>query len=965
MNPSRLRACLFACAFILFAVTWVARSVDAQAPLLPGFELSHHALDPFAGNVWPGDFNRDGVTDLVGAAFYADASRSGYFTAVAIGNADGTFREPIISTGTLTPWAVGDFNGDRHTDVIGIDHTQESGPPSLYILAGNGDGTLGQLHLVDAASDQPFTFAIAADFNADGRRDIIAGQQPDRVFVYAGNRDFTFAPRQLLVTGTGPADAVHGDFNGDGRRDFVVANRDSDSISLFLNDGGLLFRRSDVGLAGPATDITARDLDGDARPDFVVSSAPHGTTPGAGRVFVLRGNGDGTFNPATSYDTGRGAYQVVVGDFTHDGRTDIATANRSGALAACGGGAASFDTVSLLAARADGTFAPAIHFSLVENNEPFDVSHVNTVLSLNTSDFNGDGHQDLVASNGAVLLSRAPAPNRLPVPEADSDSARDPSHFVIGRATDPDFHALTFTWTDGAGNVVSEAGTDCVQLEVGDNLFTLTVDDGHGGRASAPANILWFIDDALQITAPNAFSNEILYADTPYTVEWLAFPDWFTSFGLYYQSEFDGPLTPVAECQDLPAASRACVWERPVAGNERQLVLLGHRPPGKPTATAFSASFQVGGAKPGTLPDNWDQGTVGDTILGAASHENGTFTVKGSGADIWGTSDEFHWANMLVQGDFEFIARVGSVENVNRWVKAGLMVRNHNLPNAAHASVFATPGRGIAFQRRRSEAATSVHTAGPALTAPVWLRLVRFGNEFTAYSRRTTSDPWTRIGSDTIPVHEIATVGLVVSSHVDGRLATATFDSVSITPPRRWVGADVSGASTVFAGSHVDSGGTVTVRNRGRDIWGTSDEFRFAYMPMSGDGSIVARVAGIENTDAWAKAAVMIRESTAPGSRHAMTLVSAAKGLALQYRPETDGTSLSASFNPSSGLRWVRLVRQGNVFISSVSSDGVTWHEVARPTITMGSNVLVGLAVTSHNASAYTTGVFDNITIVP
>jgi regulation of enolase protein 1 (concanavalin A-like superfamily) len=337
----------------------------------------------------------------------------------------------------------------------------------------------------------------------------------------------------------------------------------------------------------------------------------------------------------------------------------------------------------------------------------------------------------------------------------------------------------------------------------------------------------------------------------------------------------------------------------------------------------------------------------------------------GSGADIWGTSDEFHWAHLLVQGDFEMIARVASVENVNRWVKAGLTLRESGLADAPHASLFATPGRGIAFQRRRTTGGTSVHTAGPLLTAPVWLRLVRFGQEVTAYYRRTAAETWTPIGSDTIPMFQIVNVGLVVSSHVDGRLAAATFDNVSITPARAWLSADVSGASTVFGGSHLDSGGTVTVSGRGVDIWGTSDEFRFVYMPMSGDGSIVARIARIENTHAWAKAAVMIRESTAPGSRHAMALVSPGKGVALQYRPTTGGTSAGVPAAAGAAPRWVRLTRQGNTFVGSMSSDGTTWREIGRTTVAMGANVLAGLAVTSHNTSVHATGVFDQIAIVP
>src|SRR5690606_15874615 len=111
--------------------------------------------------------------------------------------------------------------------------------------------------------------------------------------------------------------------------------------------------------------------------------------------------------------------------------------------------------------------------------------------------------------------------------------------------------------------------------------------------------------------------------------------------------------------------------------------------------------------------------------------------------------------------------RVGSVEHVDVWTKAGLMIRGDMTPGSIHGSVFVTPGRGIAFQRRLAGMAASVHTAGPLLAAPVWLRLVRAGDTVSAFYRQTESQGWQPISvpqTFTSLPHAVQ-VGLAVTSH--------------------------------------------------------------------------------------------------------------------------------------------------------------------------------------------------------
>ncbi len=151
------------------------------------------------------------------------------------------------------------------------------------------------------------------------------------------------------------------------------------------------------------------------------------------------------------------------------------------------------------------------------------------------------------------------------------------------------------------------------------------------------------------------------------------------------------------------------------------------------------------------------------------------------------------------------------------------------------------------------------------------------------------------------------------------------------------------------------------MRASGADIWGTADAFHFVYQQMSGDFTIQARVASVQQAATWSKAGVMIRETLSASSKHALALVSAAKGVALQWRPTTGGDSLNRTGSLSAPPRWVRLQRSGSTFTASESSTGSTWTTIGTASISMASTVYVGLAVTSHSTSATTTAVLDHV----
>ncbi len=158
--------------------------------------------------------------------------------------------------------------------------------------------------------------------------------------------------------------------------------------------------------------------------------------------------------------------------------------------------------------------------------------------------------------------------------------------------------------------------------------------------------------------------------------------------------------------------------------------------------------------------------------------------------------------------------------------------------------------------------------------------------------------------------------------------------------------------------------GQILMNAIGTDIWDSADEFRFAYMSLDGNGSILTRVDSIMNSNAWAKAGVMIRETLDAGSKHAMVVVTPSNGISFQRRPATNAASENTDATGLAAPYWVKLTRTGNVFTAQRSEDGVTWIDIASTNpveIPMAANVYIGLAVTSHDAAISTGAEFSNV----
>ncbi|MCU4742473.1 hypothetical protein [Natronoglomus mannanivorans] len=194
--------------------------------------------------------------------------------------------------------------------------------------------------------------------------------------------------------------------------------------------------------------------------------------------------------------------------------------------------------------------------------------------------------------------------------------------------------------------------------------------------------------------------------------------------------------------------------------------------------------------------------TVGAGSLGtvvATKHVGATvdtgITIDGAGEDIWNDADAFHYYFDDVEGDFDAVVRVDSIEATSDWAKAGLMVRDGLAAGAANAMIRTTPGHDTSVQWRSSAGADAVSTtsdggeaqsevAGGTIDAD-WQRLVREGDTLSAYAS-SDGDEWTlvaELSSGEVSLGDSVSLGLAVTSHNPGTLCEAEFSELAGVEP--------------------------------------------------------------------------------------------------------------------------------------------------------------------------------------
>ncbi|MDA3962188.1 MAG: hypothetical protein PF961_15460 [Planctomycetota bacterium] len=207
-----------------------------------------------------------------------------------------------------------------------------------------------------------------------------------------------------------------------------------------------------------------------------------------------------------------------------------------------------------------------------------------------------------------------------------------------------------------------------------------------------------------------------------------------------------------------------------------------------------------------------------------------------------------------------------------------------------------------------------------------------------------------------------ATITLAVS---DGSKSSKRTFVVTVTSglPAGITAQDIG--SPGATGSATGDGSSYTIQGAGADVWNKADAFQYMSESITGNVDVVVRVDTQGNTNAWAKAGIMLRESTAVGSRHVSVFVTPSNGIAFQYRDTTDGSSSHIAGRKLKAPAWLKLTRRGNVFTAYSSGNGTSWTKVAARTIDLATTSQAGLAVTSHKSGTLSTATFSQYLITP
>ncbi len=351
------------------------------------------------------DFNQDGVPDIA----TSEGSSFGSNLLLLLGKGDGAFQVSVSSSITGEPVAAGDLNGDGKPDLI----IKSIGPIFLQVFSNEGNETFaaGQILSWPGVNNSNALSVALSSLGSDQKPGLVvavSGTQPnnqnlpDIVTVFRGNDDGTFvvfpsypppAPGALGISLQTTLDGspVVGDFNGDGRPDLGVgivstARNKADGVATYLNTReGFAPAITTTALANasdPPAFVASGDFNGDGRLDLALSTTP-GVPPGPAPsgISILLGNGDGTFQPATTYAVDATG-PLAVGDFNNDGKLDVIGID-SNSLS---------PGVSVLPGNGDGTFDFPVNSAL------------GTLESFAVGDFNRDGKLDvagLLAVTGA------------------------------------------------------------------------------------------------------------------------------------------------------------------------------------------------------------------------------------------------------------------------------------------------------------------------------------------------------------------------------------------------------------------------------------------------------------------------------------------------------------------------------------------------------------------------------------
>lgn len=242
---------------------------------------------------------------------------------------------------------------------------------------------------------------------------------------------------------------------------------------------------------------------------------------------------------------------------------------------------------------------------------------------------------------------------------------------------------------------------------------------------------------------------------------------------------------------------------------------------------------------PDPLPAPWMSADIGYVYVpGDVCFNNGVYTIKASGDDIWNTADAFHSVFQPITGSkMEITARVVSVDNTDGWAKCGVMFRSNLDPGSPHVFMAMTPGNGAAFQNRMVQSGISLNDNRVAIHIPYWVRISGDGNKYTGYFSPDGVN-WTVVDSLTLALGNHAYIGLAYTAHNNTVSGTAIVDHVSVILHQDSITVSLSG----FTGTNVNNQYTQLNWTTGQEL--NFDHFEIEHSTSTTNFSAIGTVPG-------------------------------------------------------------------------------------------------------------------------
>ena len=358
-------------------------------------------------------------------------------------------------------------------------------------------------------------------------------------------------------------------------------------------------------------------------------------------------------------------------------------------------------------------------------------------------------------------------------------------------------------------------------------------------------------------------------------------------------------------------------------------------------------------------------------LKGAAEYDaaTGQYKVTGTGSDIWGRADQFHFLWREMSGNFTVTATARFLTEGIAHRKAVIMLRK-TLDTDAPFLQLAIHGDGSVAMQMRNTKGDNTNTVDFPIEGPgVWkLKLARQGATVTFWAAKDGA-PLRELGHTINPIGSPILLGLGVSSHSREALSTVLFSEVTVEPIVETLGlftksGDVGGPALKGSTKYDPVSGQYSVTGAGANIWAKQDQFQYVWKEMTGNFALTATVRFLGQGAAHRKAGIMLRQTLDTDATYADVILHGNGMPALQWRSKQgeDTNAFDLPFD-APGTFQLKLLRNGIRIFMYLAKEGEPLKEIAHTEVTFQGPVLAGLSVCSHQADAADTVVFSEVTI--